>query len=264
MCTVLLAYKKVAGWPLVVANNRDEFFQRRALAPRVYNSGRKDGRRWVASCDLDGGGSWWGYNNRGLMVWLTNRWVGNEYVENCRSRGQLVVDLMSADDPQKARSALVAACAEAIFNPFNLIVVSPKQGFFSSNYPQLHFSPLLPGYHYLGNGLLDACRSVKARSARRLFTGLEISLEVEGGENFRSQDSLHQTLTYFKRALRTPFPQDDIPPQGFNVTFDGYGTTSSLAMAVADNGPKNMLLHYCDANPLRANYQDYSRLGSLL
>ncbi len=260
MCTVLLAYKTVNGWPLVVANNRDEFFQRRALSPRVYTSGRDGGRRWIASCDLTGGGSWWGYNNRGLMVWLTNRWIGNDYEENCRSRGQLVLDLLALDDSEMARSALVAICASASFNPFNLIVASREQGFFSSNYPQLLFSPLLPGYHYLGNGLLDACTSVKARSARRLFADLRAQLRAD----LTDRESLLLTLSCFQRGLRTPFPQDAIPPQGFNVTFDGYGTTSSLSLAVSETGPTNLILHYCDANPLRDDYRDHSALGSLL
>ena len=252
MCTVLLAYKKVEGWPLVVANNRDEFFHRRALPPRVYSSARGDSRRWLASCDLSGGGSWWGYNNRGLMVWLTNRWTGSDYEEGCRSRGQLVLDILACDDPERARAVLVKLCVEVSFNPYNLIVASREKGFFSSNFPRLIFSPLLPGYHYLGNGLLDACKSVKARSARRLFAG------------FSEKASLTQTLASFNKALRTPFPQDDIPPQGFNVKFDGYGTTSSLSLAVAESGPTQLLLQYCDANPLREDSQDYSSLAYLL
>ena len=261
MCTVLLAYRTIKGWPLVVVNNRDEFFQRRALPPRVYSSAKGDGRRWLASCDLSGGGSWWGYNNRGLMVCLTNRWSESAYEEGCRSRGQLVLDLLTCDDPDSARVGLVEICTKASFNPFNLIVASSEKGFFSSNFPRLLFSSLLPGYHYLGNSLLDACRSVKARSARRLFVDLRAALSKD---DLSGKESLMLTLAHFQRALRTPFPQDDIPPQGFNVKFDGYGTTSSLSLAVAESGPENLLLHYCDANPLYDAYQDYSLLAHLL
>ncbi|MBN2809185.1 MAG: NRDE family protein [Deltaproteobacteria bacterium] len=260
MCTVLLAFNIVKGWPLVAANNRDEFLQRRALPPRVYRSVCDDGRRWIASCDLSGGGSWWGYNNRGLMVWLTNRWLGDAYRPASRSRGELVLELLACDTPQSARSALADTCAVASFNPFNLIVVSPDEGFFSSNYPQLQFYPLFPGYHFLGNGLLDACMSVKARSARRLFADLRRQQQPNATED----ELMLQTLTSFQRGLRTPFPHDDIPPQGFNVTFDGYGTTASLCLAVAESGPENFILHYCDANPLYEGYRDYSRLGRFL
>jgi len=261
MCTVLLAFRMIEGWPLLVANNRDEFFQRQALPPRVYSSGKGDGRRWLASCDLSGGGSWWGYNNRGLMVCLTNRWVENEYEEGCRSRGQLVLDLLAYDDLGGARVGLAELCTEAAYNPFNLIVASREKGFFASNYAKLHYSHLLPGYHFLGNSLLDICTSVKARSARRLFAELS---EPGFFGPVSGKEKLTLTLAHFRKALRTPFPQDDIPPQGFNVRFDGYGTTSSWSLAVSERGSENLILDYCNANPLYENFQDYSGLTHLL
>ncbi|HDS15051.1 MAG TPA: hypothetical protein ENN66_00155 [Proteobacteria bacterium] len=253
MCTVLLAFQKVAGWPLVVANNRDEFFDRRALPPRVYRAGRKGGRRWLACLDLSGGGSWWGYNDRGLMVFLTNRWIGDNYAPGSCSRGQLVLELLQFSEINEAREGLGRIAVEHPFNPFNLLVTSRYQGFFSSNFPELHFCPLLPGYHYLGNGLLDGCSSMKARSARRLFA----RLAIDGA-------SLGCVLDSFMQALRSPYPQDGIPPQGFNVSFDGYGTTSSLLLAVPETDNANLFLGYCDANPLRSQYRDYSALGQLL
>ncbi len=252
MCTVLFAYKKVPGWPLVVANNRDEFFQRRALSPRIYSDPDDPNRRWLASCDLTGGGSWWGYNNRGLLVWLTNRWTADEYETGLRSRGDLVLALLDCSDPGKARRELEKICDGATFNPFNLIVASRENAFFGTNFPSLDFISLNPGYHYLGNGELNGCTSLKARTAGRLFAGLS------GSEN------LDETWRVFRRALRTPLPQDIIPPQGFNVSFDGYGTTSSLLLALPESKRESINLHYCDENPLYGNYLDYSRLGLLL
>ena len=252
MCTVLFAYKKVSGWPLVVANNRDEFFQRRALPPRVYSDYRNPNRRWLASCDLTGGGSWWGYNNRGLLVWLTNRWTAAEYETGLRSRGELVLALLNCAEPGKARKKLEKICDGSTFNPFNLIIASRESAFFATNFPAPHFISLNPGYHYLGNGELDGGTLLKARSAGRLFSTLS------GNEN------LNETLQIFRQALRTPLPHDSIPPQGFNVRFDGYGTTSSLLLAAAESEVKSVSLHYCDENPLYGDYLDYSRLSLLL
>lgn len=255
MCTVLLAYKKVSGWPLVVANNRDEFFQRRALAPRVYVSvsGRElQGLRWLASCDLTGGGSWWGCNSHGLLVWLTNRWTEDEFATDRRSRGEIVTELLRCPDPAASRLKLKKFCDGVTFNPFNIIVAAREGAFFASNFPNLHFSSLSPGYHYLGNGQLSGCDSFKARSAGRLFSG------------FSGKESLEETFSIFRHSLRTPLPQDSIPPQGFNVKFDGYGTTSSLLLALPATAESSLKLHYCDTNPLYANYRDYSRLGLLL
>ncbi len=250
MCTVLLAYKKISGWPLVVGNNRDEFFQRRALAPRVYGAGRK--RRWIASCDLTGGGSWWGCNRQGLAVWLTNRWTEAESVSVRRSRGEIVTELLGCAAPDAARLRLEKLCDGTTFNPFNLIVAARESAFFAGNFPTLHFSSLLPGYHFLGNGALVGSNSFKAKNARRLFSG------------FGGDESLEEILQIFRRALRTPLPQDSIPPQGFNVRFDGYGTTSSLLLALPENHKSCLKLHYCAANPLYASYHDFSRLDLLL
>ncbi len=253
MCTVLLAYKKISGWPLVVANNRDEFFQRRALAPRVYVVGRAASRlRWIASCDLIAGGSWWGCNRHGLLVWLTNRWIEDALAPDRRSRGEIVTELLRCPDPADARRQLEKLCDGATFNPFNIIVAARESAFFAGNFPELHFSSLAPGYHYLGNGQLSGCNSFKARSARRLFA------------DFSGKESLEKTLSIFRQTLRTPLPQDSIPPQGFNVKFDGYGTTSSLLLALPETDESSLKLHYCDANPLYAEYRDYSRLGLLL
>ncbi len=252
MCTVFFAYRKISGWPLVVANNRDEFFQRRALPPRIYSDSRHRGRCWLASCDLTGGGSWWGYNNRGLLVWLTNRWTADEYETGLRSRGELVTSVLNCSDVDEARVELEKNCDGNTFNPFNLIVATRDKAFFATNFPSLDFIRLLPGYHYLGNGELDGCTSLKARSARRLFAG------------FSGHESLDETLMIFRRALRTPMPQDSIPPQGFNVKFDGYGTTSSLLLSLPETGREALRLQYCDENPLSGDYLDYSKLALLL
>ncbi len=259
MCTVLLAFRRVAGWPLLVANNRDELYSRRALPPRVYRFPVAGGvRYWLACRDLAGGGSWWGWNEAGLTVWLTNRWTGSENgVSECRSRGQLVLDLLRAGDPDAARARLLESCRRYRFNPFNLLVVSSQKAFQASNFPHPQLFWLAPGFHFLGNGLLQECPSLKARSARRLFAGLEAA-GIPAGDPGRDL-----VLSRFLRALATPLPQDTIPPQGFNVRFADYGTCASLCLAVSGNPHRRPLFRYCDGNPLRKPYQDYGKLLNL-
>ncbi|MBN2707189.1 MAG: NRDE family protein [Deltaproteobacteria bacterium] len=250
MCTVFLVRNRVAGWPLVAANNRDEFTARRALPPRVYAA--SGGRRCLASYDLSGGGSWWGYNNRGLLVFLTNRWVGDEPALAPRSRGELVLAMLARDEVADALAELNGPAGVEFYNPFNLAVLSRQSGFFFSNYPRPQQLPLDDGYHFLGNGALDADETMKAAAAGRLLGG------------FSGAESLTQVLGCLSRALRTPLPQDSIPPQGFNVRFDGYGTTSSLLLALPATAAGRPLLHYCHGNPLAGHYQDFSSRFLLL
>ncbi len=259
MCTVLIAWKRVAGWPLVVGNNRDEFFARRALPPRVYRDPESGRRRWLASCDLLGGGSWWGLNRNRLLVWLTNRWTtGEEAADAACSRGRLVVELLKFATGDDARRGLAALCRDHRFNPFNLLVCAPDRLFLASNFPRLHFVDLEPGFHFLGNGRLVDCPTMKARNARRLLA------ELESEEGLSGPRGVERVLGRFRRALATPLPQDAIPPQGFNVRFADYGTTASLLLACPEpvSGPAR--LEYCDGNPLYHPYRDYGGLVSLL
>ena len=260
MCTVLIAWKKVAGWPLIAGNNRDEFLSRRALPPRVYRSPDEAGLRWLASRDLDGGGSWWGWNSHKLLVWLTNCWTDDQEGDaDCRSRGRLVIDLLRARTVGEARQQLEKLCHAYRFNPFNLVMAGPDQLCLASNFPDLHFVELGPGFHFLGNGRLIDCPSLKARSARRLLSGLE----TDG--KFCGSAGRDRVLSVFRKALATALPQDSIPPQGFNVRFAEYGTTASLLLARPEfPTAADPRLDYCDGNPLFKPYRDYSRLAALL
>lgn len=253
MCTVFLALGVIPEWPLVAANNRDEFLSRPALAPRVYR-GRRGGY-YLASHDLTAGGSWWGLNDRGLLVFLTNRWVGEEYAPARRSRGELVLRALETSGVEELRARLEGDGGfppPEDFNPYNLAAVSRSGGFFYSNFPEPHFLPLADGYHFLGNGPISGCGSLKAAAAARVLAACD------------ERPSLAALSVHLSRALRTPLPHDTIPPQGFNVTFDGYGTTSSLLLALPFSRDAGLCLRYCPGNPLQSGYHNYDSFGRLL
>ncbi len=252
MCTILLAYRVARDWPLILGNNRDEFHARLAVPPRVFSRGQGAGRRrWLAPLDLAAGGSWWACNDRGLLVCLTNRWHGQLREVGLVSRGQLVHDLVQCPDPGAVREKL-AATTLAAFSPFNLLVAAATEAFLFTNYPQPEEISLAPGFHFVGNGILPRENSLKARMAARKFAELE-----------RAGSGKVEIMAAFARLLRQPLPQEWIPPQGFNVFLDGYGTTSSTLLAV---GAAVGALHlaYAPGNPLRTPYRDGSPWGRLL
>ncbi|MBW1645411.1 MAG: NRDE family protein [Deltaproteobacteria bacterium] len=253
MCTILLAYRVNRRWPVIIGNNRDEFYDRPAVPPRVF-AAEAGGERWLAPIDLAAGGSWWACNRHGLLVCLTNRWHGELREVGLVSRGQLVRELVRCADPAAARRQL-AATSLAAFSPFNLLVAGKAEAFLFSNYPEPLELPLAPGFHFLGNGPLRRDDSLKARMAAREFAALE---------NRRVKEK-REILAAFARLLRLSLPQEWIPPQGFNVSLDGYGTTSSTLLALGD-GPAAAALNlaYATGNPLRVPFRDYSPLGRLL
>ena len=82
MCVLAMLVAYNTGSPLIVAANRDEFYDRPAEEPQALEPGVVGGR------DLRGGGTWLGINRRGLFVAITNR-AAPERTPDSWSRGLL-------------------------------------------------------------------------------------------------------------------------------------------------------------------------------
>ena len=89
MCLCVLLYKQVPGYPLVMAANREEYYDRPSQPPS-----------WVArdpavfaGRDERSGGTWQGANQFGLLLALTNR-VSSGFDPQRRSRGLLCMDAL--------------------------------------------------------------------------------------------------------------------------------------------------------------------------
>lgn len=249
MCTILLAYRAVADWPIIVGNNRDEFFSRTAIPPRVFANGRL--QRWIAPVDESSGGSWWACNNNGLLVFLTNRWNGLPPDESKISRGKLVQSMIQNDSIAAAGEWLCNTDLSS-YNPFNLLVMTTAGGFLASNYPAFEKIVLSPGLYCIANGPLVDDPTLKIKMARRRFASWS-----EGGLKSSS------IFAGFRKLLRISLPQEFIPPQGFNVKLDEYGTTSSTIVAFSGHRQSGWCCYYASGNPLSTPYTDYSSMTLL-
>lgn len=249
MCTVLLAYRVVKDWPVIIGNNRDEFFSRAAVPPRVFTNGGDN--HWLAPIDERSGGSWWACNQSGLLVFLTNRWNGLPPDNDKISRGQLVYDLIQNDSLSAVRQWLLTVDL-AQYNPFNLLVLSCSGGFVAGNYPVYEEFSLSPGFHFIGNGPLNSDQTLKSQMARRQFN--------RWTEEVMDRDGI---ISRFRKMLCTPLPQESIPPQGFNVQLDGYGTTSSTILAFSNHRRPEIFCFYAAGNPLHTPYIDCSPMSFL-
>jgi uncharacterized protein with NRDE domain len=106
MCLIALAWQSNANWPLIMAANRDEFFQRETCAARWWTSDP----RILAGQDLEAGGTWMGVTRDGRFAALTNiREPGALPVR--RSRGELVAAWLGG-----RRDETAMAAAEIAFN----------------------------------------------------------------------------------------------------------------------------------------------------
>jgi hypothetical protein len=149
MCTLVLVVPPPGG-VLQVAANRDEFLARPAAAPAPWADGR-----WLAPCDLQAGGTWFGVNAGGLFVGVTNRSAGPRDATR-RSRGLLVLDALESADAASLHRRL-AALDPATYNGFHLAYADgTSAGLTWSDGSTLRQERLSPGVHVLTEQSLGA------------------------------------------------------------------------------------------------------------
>ncbi|ADE04850.1 NRDE family protein [Haloferax volcanii] len=127
MCTLILAWQVFEDAPVVVAANRDEQLGRPAEPPRRWENG--DGPAIVAPRDAEAGGTWVGYNDAGVFVGITNRWVEVEGGGE-RSRGHLVRDALRRETAEDAARFVEHAVEDDSYDGFNLVVADENAALF--------------------------------------------------------------------------------------------------------------------------------------
>jgi uncharacterized protein with NRDE domain len=150
MCLILLAFQHHPDYPLVVAANRDEFYQRPTLPAHFW----QEAPELFAGKDLQAGGTWMGITRNGRFAAVTNYRDSAAAPQPAISRGALCRNFLTTQiDPYQYLTQLHQNHTR--YAGFNLLVGSAEQLFYYSN-RQGEISPLSPGIHGLSNGLLNA------------------------------------------------------------------------------------------------------------
>lgn len=145
MCTLALAWQMFPDDPVVVAANRDEQRDRPSEPPRRSGTDPEI----VAPRDTRAGGTWIGYNDAGLFVGVTNRWVDGLRSE--RSRGLLVDDALHESDARSAARLVEQSVADHDYAGFNLVVADRTAAYLFEWDGRLGASQLEPGVHVVVN-----------------------------------------------------------------------------------------------------------------
>ncbi len=153
MCLIALRWSPDAEWPLIVAANRDEFYQR-ASAPTHHWTNSPG---LFAGLDKQAGGTWLGVNTRGRFAAVTNFRRPGE--TGTISRGVLTHDFLASD--QSAQDYLHSLETNSQdYAGFNLLIADDTGLWYFTNRSQTtadgnSLQQLPPGTYGLSNHLLD-------------------------------------------------------------------------------------------------------------
>ena len=240
MCTLTLAWQVFPDAPVVVAANRDEAVDRPSEPPSVVE--RDPGV--VAPRDAEAGGTWIGYNERGLFVGVTNRWTDADLAGE-RSRGLLVRDALRQPDAEAAARLVERAVRETEYAGFNLVVADANAAVLLEWDGRLRLTQFDPGVHVVVNVGADGRFSIpkhrpeageaQAENARRVREAL-------------APDPGETAASWRDRAAAV------LADHSFGVCVheDGYGTRSSSLVTVGREGGT---YRFADGPPCETPYR---------
>jgi uncharacterized protein with NRDE domain len=229
VCLVLLALDSYPDYSLILAANRDEFYDR-PTAPAEFWS---DAPSVLAGRDLRAGGTWLGIDGHGRFAAVTNYRQGERETPAPRSRGLLVSDFLTRDVGALEHVEQVRRDAD-LYNGFNLIAGDPWGVFYLSN-RQRRIRHLVPGVYGLSNHLLDTPWP-KVATSKNAFGKLLSS----GGSDLTAE--LFALLSDRDRAADTSLPSTGVSPEWESllssafIASDDYGTRSSTVMLIGRDG----------------------------
>lgn len=151
MCLIAIAFHHHRRYPLVIAANRDEFYERPTAALDYWT----DQPKILAGRDLEGMGTWLGISTSGRIGAITNFRDPEAMRKKNRgpSRGLLVSEFLSRTEPPRVYLERLRS-SKAVYDGFNLLVGNMEELWWYCNVGD-RMRALTPGIHAISNHLLN-------------------------------------------------------------------------------------------------------------
>jgi hypothetical protein len=244
MCTVVVLFQVHPDYPLVIAANRDERYARPSSGPTRLTQPAAA----VAGRDGSRGGTWFGVNDAGVAVAVTDQGPDREDAPK-RSRGLLVLDALACPTVA-AVDGLLQQVDGADYNPFALLYADADAAWIGYHADHtVRREPLTAGMHILVSSL----GSDHAGWRKERLLQLLDPRHLGGLPWARLVDTLTAAL---RHHAAEPAVDDAICRHNGE-----HGTVSSFVALLAGEHANDRLL--CALGPpCRTAYVDYSHLFS--
>jgi uncharacterized protein with NRDE domain len=227
MCLIFIALQHHPKYKLILAGNRDEFYNRKTAAAQFWN----DHPAVLGGRDLEAGGTWLGVSKAGKIAMVTNYRDPQNIDPYAPSRGHLVSDFLI--DSSEASQYLTAISTNGKrYNGFNLILGSMDELWYYSNYGQ-GVEKLAAGFHGLSNHLLDT-------SWPKVLRGKEKLKPILAKREINPEE-LFEVLYDDQRAADDLLPTTGLPQDreralsSMFIKTEGYGSRCSTVILVDRN-----------------------------
>jgi uncharacterized protein with NRDE domain len=253
VCLLIALFQVLPEAPLIIAANRDELYERPAVAMTVL---RDHGPRILGGRDEQAGGTWLAVNEYGVVAGLTNQPSAAGRDPSKRSRGELPLAFAAREEASAA-----VPVNPADYNPCWMLV-GDRHSLFSVGVgagAKAEVEQLGPGLHILENAPL------RARSAKAVFVEGLVKAERDARPKgvAGTIDALEAVLRIHEPAVseaRTDETGRTWPPElsAPCVHTPTYGTRSSMTVCVPTEG--RPVVRVAAGRPCETSFLDVSRL----
>lgn len=239
MCLLAIQYRLLAEAPVLVAANREEYYDRVSHPPSIQ-SGKP---RILCGTDDVAGGTWLGVNQHGLFVAASNRRRLNPPMAP-RSRGVLCREMLRCDSARGAVDMALEELSSGDFDGVNFVCADGESGWAVHGGDELDVVPLEDGLNIIANRDLNDPRDERVAMARRLLT-------------LQTLDSPVKFLAVASKVFARPPARAGRP--SMIVRQKDRGTVSSTLVALGIK-PRDAIYQYAPGPPDKSKYEDYSPL----
>ena len=247
MCLIVFSWNRPGPYKLIMAANRDEYFNRPTLAADYW----KDKTGIFGGRDSQAGGSWLAFNENGKWAALTNYRESTAINKKKRSRGLLVSEYLSSDlDPNEYSEKIDSE--NHLYAGYNLLLGSTGHIYYKSNRAQIT-GRLEPSVHGLSNHLLNTDWPKVKQSRKQLESC------IKAPKN-NLTERLFALLSDDKTASI-----DEVPRTGLSIDWEitlssifiksnqGYGTRSSTVFTIGHDNSIFFEERSFDSNSIEIN-----------
>jgi len=229
MCLILFAYKQHPTYKLIIAANRDEFYER----PTASLDWWEEYPNMLAGRDLKRGGAWFGISKEGKFAAVSNYREFPRTKKYTSSRGSLVKNYLVNDTTAKDYIELLRS-ESSQYEGFNLLFGNQEEIHYYSN-KGAESANLDVGIYGLSNHLLNTPWPKVEKGKQMLKEAIENNAEI-------SANSLINILNDTLIAS-----DDELPDTGIGIEYERvlspifikteiYGTRSSSILLIDYDG----------------------------
>ncbi len=237
MCLLAIQYQLVPESPILVAANRDEFYDRVSQPPSIQ-SGKP---RILCALDKQAGGTWLGVNQHGMFVGAANRSKMFPPVAP-RSRGVLCRELLRCGSARQAVDLALEELHAAKYDGVNFVIADSESGWVVHGGDDIEVVELIEGLTILGNQDANDPRDERVTMCRRLLTLQTLDSPVK-----------------FLAVASKVFARAPSPPGRPSMVIRGKerGTVSSTLISLGMK-PRDAIYQFANGAPDETKFEDYS------